>query len=517
MNKLSAFLHGERAAARGRRSGTLLIVCVVLALLSAGCGGLTSVPAPPAPPEPYSGARIYWTDAGKNTIGRAALNGSRVEDLLAHGLNEPYGIALAVAGGKMYWADWDQGIQCANLDGTGVETLVRTYAPNGIALDVAAGKMYWTDYRANTIRRANLDGSNVEDLVVTSLGNPYGIALDVAGGKMYWTDAGTEKIQRADLNGSHVEDLVIAGLDSPRGIALDVAAGKLYWTDRSSDKIQRANLDGSGVEDLVTTESPSHRDGLALDVASGKMYWTERRLGKIQRANLDGTGIEDVLASGLQAPYEVAAGCRRRQDLLDRLGDGNPPRQPGRHRLRVPGGLGGVGSARHCPGYRRWQDLRDGRIPGRSEAERDSALQPGRHRWRRPHGRGHVRRLRHCVGRRWRQDILDGIGDHLVGGPHPARRPGRIERRYPGARSPLSGGDRAGCRRRQDVLDGPGNRKDPTRQPGRHGSPGPGNDRIVGSPGNRRGRCRRKDVLDGPQDRQDPAPPTWTVPRSKIW
>ena len=150
-----------------------LIALAAIALLFAGCSGTTPETVSP------SAARIYWTDAGRNTIGRAGLDGSGVEDLLPHGLVEPYGIALAVADGKMYWADWDVGIQRANLDGTGVETLVRTARPNGIALDTTRGKMYWTDYGANMIRRADLDGSRVEDLVVTSLDNPYGIALDV--------------------------------------------------------------------------------------------------------------------------------------------------------------------------------------------------------------------------------------------------------------------------------------------------------------------------------------------------
>ena len=198
-----------------RNLSSVSLVLAAIALLFAACTGLA--PDTDAP----SAARIYWTDAGTNTIGRSGLDGSGVEDL-AQGLVEPYGIALAVADGKMYWVDWEVGIQRANLDGTDVETLVRTARPNGIALDARRGKMYWTDYGANMIRRANLDGSGIEDLVVTSLDNPYGITLDVEAGKMYWTDAGTEKIQRANLDGSDVEDIVIAGLLSPRGIALDV-------------------------------------------------------------------------------------------------------------------------------------------------------------------------------------------------------------------------------------------------------------------------------------------------------
>ena len=61
---------------------------------------------------------------------------------------------------------------------------------------------------------------------------------------MYWTDLGTDKIQRANLDGSQVEDLVTTGLISPVGIALDPGAGKMYWTDYRTDKIQRATSTG---------------------------------------------------------------------------------------------------------------------------------------------------------------------------------------------------------------------------------------------------------------------------------
>ena len=141
--------------------------------------------------------------------------------------------------------------------------------------------MYWTDWDTNKIQRANLDGSNVED-IVTGLLSPIGIALDVAAGKMYWTDRSRNKIQRANLDGSNIEDIV-SGLHIPWGIALDVAAGKMYWIDRGRDnlngdmnigKIQRANLNGSNIEDIVTGLLRPLR--IALDVAAGKMYWTGR-------------------------------------------------------------------------------------------------------------------------------------------------------------------------------------------------------------------------------------------------
>lgn len=40
---------------------------------------------------------------------------------------------------------------------------------------------------------------------------------------MYWTDVGTHKIQRANLDGSNIEDLVTTGLRHPDAIALDLS------------------------------------------------------------------------------------------------------------------------------------------------------------------------------------------------------------------------------------------------------------------------------------------------------
>ena len=105
----------------------------------------------------------------------------------------------------MYWSDWGTDrIQRSNLDGSEIEDLVATglNEPYGLALDLGEGKIYWTDWGSDRIQRANLDGSEIEDLV-TGLNQPRGIALDLSeDGRMYWPDWGTDKIQRANLDGS---------------------------------------------------------------------------------------------------------------------------------------------------------------------------------------------------------------------------------------------------------------------------------------------------------------------------
>ena len=217
----------------------------------------------------------------------------------------PFTLQPSLPQAYIYWSSYaNNKIQRANLDGSNVQNLVTTNEPEGLSLDITDGKMYWTSANPAKIQRANLDGSNVQGLVTTGLQDPEGTALDIAGGKMYWTDYEAERIQRANLDGSNVQTLVtnIQGLVSPRQIALDVAARKMYWTDSDTDKVQRANLDGSNVQDLVT--GLGHPVGIALDVTGGKMYWADAGTDKIQRANLDGSNVQD-LVTGLPAPFSI--------------------------------------------------------------------------------------------------------------------------------------------------------------------------------------------------------------------
>ena len=192
----------------------------------------------------------------------------------------------------IYWTNRSGKIRRIRSDSSDIENLFTDVcSPIGIALDTSGGQMYWTS--GCKIQRANLDGSNVEELVPSSKGIKESIALDIDGSKMYWTvwNATPNKIQRANFDGSDVED-IITGLRSPRGIALDIPNGKMYWADLGASKIQRANLDGSDVEDIITDLLGPN--GIALDLEKNKIYWADEYSGKIQCANLDGSNFKTL-------------------------------------------------------------------------------------------------------------------------------------------------------------------------------------------------------------------------------
>ncbi len=176
--------------------------------------------------------------------------------------------------------------------------------PLGIAVDAAAGKVYWTDGRMRSLRRANLDGSDVENLV-TSLTGMTGVALDPGSGWVFWGRPVEGAIQRLNLNTMTIDD-VVTGVTGATDVAYDPATKTIYWTenDRTGGKIQRRSLVPLGpVEELISGQSLPF--GLSLDLDAGKLYWSDAVDNEIRRANLDGTA-EEVALSNLDTPGAVA-------------------------------------------------------------------------------------------------------------------------------------------------------------------------------------------------------------------
>jgi hypothetical protein len=97
--------------------------------------------------------------------------------------------------------------------------------------------------------------------VVTKQPAPFGVAVDHAGGKVYWIELDLNKkkrekdeIRRANLDGSEVQTLVERpGAGFEGGLAIDPVARKLYWGEAEAHDIGIANLDGSQPQTLFST------------------------------------------------------------------------------------------------------------------------------------------------------------------------------------------------------------------------------------------------------------------------
>ncbi|NOT02200.1 MAG: PQQ-binding-like beta-propeller repeat protein [Phycisphaerales bacterium] len=256
---------------------------------------------------------IVWTSRADGRIQSALSDGSGMQEIVSGG-NGTIGLAIDVAGGRVYWSeDLGDEIRRANLDGTDSTVLIELPAqtrPQGIALDLAGGRIYWAAYGTPAIQSANLDGTGVQTLV--ELGPPsapVGVALDTENGVVYWSDSLRGTIQRADLDGNNVQD-VVTGAAGPYYIAVDGLEQVVYWASFDAGWIDRARIDdGVILQPPFSTPGGVAPVGIALDAAAGRVYWTlpgtaGKQEGSVGWTSLDGTSSQ-VLISRLETPWAI--------------------------------------------------------------------------------------------------------------------------------------------------------------------------------------------------------------------
>lgn len=177
---------------------------------------------------------------------------------------------------------------------------------NVISLDYDSvdGKVYYTDVFLDVIRRADLNGSNMETVIGHGLKTTDGLAVDWVARNLYWTDTGRNTIEASRLDGSCRKVLINNSLDEPRAIAVFPRKGYLFWTDWGHiAKIERANLDGSERKVLINADL-GWPNGLTLDYDTRRIYWVDAHLDRIESADLNGK-LRQVLVSHVSHPFAL--------------------------------------------------------------------------------------------------------------------------------------------------------------------------------------------------------------------
>ena len=248
------------------------------------------------------------------------------ETTIASGGHWPDGVAINATAGHIYWTNMgvphldDGTIERCDLDGGNRITIVPqgvTHTPKQLHLDRAHGKLYWADREGMRMMRANLDGSEVETLVVS--GDPVadrgdatkwcvGVALDHAKGQIYWTQKGSDnagegRIFRGGIDipagqtAASRSDIEVwhDGLPEPIDLEFDAAGRRLYWTDRGDpprgNTVNRASVDGpSNPQSEILVDHLMEAIGLALDIAGDRLFVTDLG-GSVYTARLDGADV----------------------------------------------------------------------------------------------------------------------------------------------------------------------------------------------------------------------------------
>ncbi|XP_055389862.1 putative vitellogenin receptor isoform X2 [Condylostylus longicornis] len=211
----------------------------------------------------YDGERIYWTHIkyGYESIVRAREDGSKQESLVTTGLEAPEDLALDWLTGNIYFSDnikrhiavcTNHGDYCKSLIHIDVDS------PRGVALFPQNGQMFWTDWGEKPmIATAEMDGSNVKQLITTKIQWPNCITIDYPAKRLYWVEAKLGIIENSKLDGTDRKTVLSGIVKHPYGIAL--FEDSLYWSDWSTETINVCNkLNGKNHEVIFKDSKPMY-------------------------------------------------------------------------------------------------------------------------------------------------------------------------------------------------------------------------------------------------------------------
>lgn len=156
--------------------------------------------------------------------------------------------------------------------------------------DYAGQKLYYTDVILDVIRRADLNGSNMETIIEMGLVTADGLAVDWIAQNLYWTDTGHGRnvIEVSRLDGTSRKVLLSERLDEPRAIAVYPEKGLMFWSDWGEvGKIEKSFLDGSGRISVVS-DNLGWPNGLTIDKDLDRIFWADAQLDRIETSDLNG-------------------------------------------------------------------------------------------------------------------------------------------------------------------------------------------------------------------------------------
>lgn len=265
--------------------------------------------------DPNSGY-LYWLTTNNNDLIRRALpDGSNRQTVIANPGYSPRKLRLDLTNQKMYWTSnaAPHSIQRANLDGTGKEILVTdTSVALGFDIDIPGGKMYWAngtyDHDGDSaydgaIQRANLDGSGLEtlipDLNISSFTDLLGLALISGGGQSVSLPLlDIRDDLTAQSEGSFSAALNFTGNGaSISSVDVDLTFDSLCLNPDLTDD------DNDGVPDNFLLNQPNFQLGVdSSDAANGTLQIV---IGPANQSPVP-TFVD---APVLTIPFNVAAGC----------------------------------------------------------------------------------------------------------------------------------------------------------------------------------------------------------------
>ena len=271
-------------------------------------------------------AHLYWANGSRlPSIGRANLDGGSASvdhEFVRVGTSSA--CAVAVDQAHIYWAgaaSGGAGVGRADLDGGDADGAFIDGGGTSCGVAVNTSHIYWSSTGSSTgIARATLDGNpaSVDRDFIALPTPPCGIAVDRT--HLYWGNASLNTIGRARLDGTGVNQSFVGGALGPCGVAADVLP------------LPRPPTTGAPPRDSDPPET-------AIDMAPKKK--TRKRKARFEfssdeagasfECGLDGTGFTPCVS-----PFKKKVKRRRHSfevRAIDRTGNADPT--PAVHAWRV--------------------------------------------------------------------------------------------------------------------------------------------------------------------------------------
>ncbi|MCV9385299.1 PKD domain-containing protein [Reichenbachiella ulvae] len=193
---------------------------------------------------------FYYSDDDTKAVYKNTLTGS-AQMTVASGLADPRDIALDIADSYMYVAE-RAGDKITRVDLIDNSTLTYYSSTDDanfllpVGLDIYDGNLYATavEIDSETVWKGSMSEISLTRIIDYGAGGyGYGLEVDKVNQKVYFDDTDGGKLLRADLDGSNIEE-VGSSVDRVYGIAINNETGKVYWVDRNG-LFKVANLDGT--------------------------------------------------------------------------------------------------------------------------------------------------------------------------------------------------------------------------------------------------------------------------------
>jgi hypothetical protein len=289
--------HSDHAGEQHQLRRRALLSLAIAAMLAA----LALLIAPPH----ARGNFVYWSNSDGNSLGRAKINGTGLNNSFVTGVTSPWGIA--VDSKYIYW-EQPGSIGRANLDGSAPNPNFVTGATGVGGLAVTSNAIFYNT-APNTIGRANIDGTsqvpNFIDAGATT--NVCGIAADQ--NFVYWSDTSNSRIGRATVGGGSPDPGFVPGAGSTNcGIAVD--SNFIYWG--TIPAVARAPIGGGAATvNFIPNAVDPTKVVCGVAVSPQYLFWGSTAPSgpyAIGRANVSGSGPNPNFLSGLpNRPCMVAA------------------------------------------------------------------------------------------------------------------------------------------------------------------------------------------------------------------